>query len=481
MLTTSNNPIVSPPVLPVAAWGPPIAGLDGLTDSQRRMMTAVMAGRNVYCSGIGGTGKTYMINRVQALAASIGLNVAVCAPTGMAAFLIDGMTLHRVFRAEAGIIPPTEAKAIPYLMDKDVVIIDEVSMCRRDLFEYAIRCIRKTEAECAKDNQKLKPGGPTYRWTQLHKQVLLFGDFGQLAPVLKANEAAAYRGLFPSGGLFPFCSPLWSEMGLARADLVEVVRQQDRAFIERLRLIRLGKVSPLSSFLQGQPASPNAVTLCTRNETADKINNSHIKMLAGGRRYDVFVKGNVAQDEMVAERVLHLAPGARVIFINNDKDNRWQNGAAGTVLECREDSIVVRKDGGGDVDVERYRWAIRQPTVQHTLSHFGATPTVIDEVGLAVVAEYSQFPLRLGWAITVHKAQGQTFNEVNIANGRFFADGQLYVALSRCRSEQGLHIMGRLTESDLHVNADFLSFENGTFLLQNLPIPDISQNYLNFA
>ena len=441
---------------PTGAW--PTFSMEGLSPSQIRLMEAVSSGSNVYCSGMGGTGKTYMINSIRKLAAAGGLKVAVCAPTGMASFLIEGLTIHRTFRAETGIIPPYEAKVISFLKDKDIIIVDEISMCRLDLFEYVIRCIQKTQEECFMDNYRAA-GRPPFRSTQIKKQILLFGDFGQLAPVLYSHDKSNYLKHFPDGKVFAFNSPLWEHMGFSEIDLLEVIRQKDQAYIDKLRRVRMGDCEVLRFFRQRQPGSPTAVTLCTRNETADSINNRYLDRLNGIWNYPIYIQGSVSNDEIVAEQTLRLAPGARVIFLTNDKASRWNNGSTGTVLECREDRIIVRKDDGTDVDVERFTWPVREPAKKRVLTSFGGTPTFVEEDDMKVIGEYSQFPLRLGWAITVHKSQGQTLDEVNIADDRFFVEGQLYVALSRCRSEQGLHILGQLHKSDLLVNEDFLSFD----------------------
>ena len=419
-----------------------------LTPSQQNLIRTYQSGGNIYCSGMGGTGKSFMISEIRRLAENSGKQVVICAPTGIAALNVGGVTVHRLLGLSySQPLPPIHNDVLSLA---DVIIMDEVSMCRQDVFNHFMRAVRAAEK-------------------RRRKQVILFGDFGQLPPVLTPKESELYYNYH--NGLYAFSSPMWEQGRFQPIELKEVVRQTDRVFIEKLQRVRNGDTSVLKSFEQNRVASPTAITLCCTNNEVDMINQRELAKLKGRHRsYEMFQIGEANPNESIAERMLELAPGAKVIFINNDRDGRWANGTKGVVVECLEKSVYVNLGNGNVVEVPYATWPVYAYRKTRDLASFRKGHHVEGRIELCRVGSYSQLPLRLAWAITVHKSQGQTYEEVNVAPGRFFAPGQLYVALSRCKTEEGLHITGTLRPSDMHVDPEvmlFLQNESRRTLLQS--------------
>ena len=412
-----------------------------LTPSQLNLISFYKSGVNIYCSGMGGTGKSYMIEVISRMAKSAGRQVVVCAPTGIAALNVDGVTIHRLLGLSCT-LPDALPRGNDVLSLADVVIMDEVSMCRQDVFEHFMRMVRAAEKKRS-------------------KQVILFGDFGQLPPVLTREERELYYDRH--NGLYAFTSSMWGQGRFHHVELKEIVRQTDRGFIEKLRRVRIGDTSVLETFEQNREASPTAITLCCTNREVDLINRRELSKLNDHRKYGMRLSGEVNPNESIADRLLELAPGAKVLFINNDREGRWANGTMGIVVECLDKGVCVMLGNGNVVEVPYTTWPVYGYRKTRDLVSFGARREVAEHIEFCRVGSYSQLPLRLAWAITVHKSQGQTYEEVNIAPGRFFAPGQLYVALSRCKTESGLHITGTLRPSDMHVDPEVMFFlQNGS-------------------
>ena len=416
-----------------------------LTKSQQRAYKAIMSGLNVFLTGHAGTGKSYLLNIVRHELSDAGKNVVVAAPTGIAAINVGGTTLHRLFELKPDIYSD-RAERIPSVLKRtDVLIIDEISMCRIDLFDYIGRVLKKT-----------------HRFIQ----VIVVGDFCQLPPVIpnKGSNSEYFdeKGVldthfgFDVGGGFAFLSEQWTRLNFKTIILEEVVRQNDPQFIDALDRARRGKVEALEyfAFYSNPQVLPKGIYLAGRNAEVNRINAN--KLAAIGQRsyfYNAECKGEVREDDKRgATELLELKVGARIMTTANDSE--YRNGDLGYITALTEDSITVLMDNAPkESEIKRYTWEIIRYQVEITDQ---------DRVLFkrTVVGRYIQFPLKLAWAVTIHKSQGQTFDQVNL-NPQCWDSGQLYVALSRVRSIEGLHLVSPLYDRYLKLDpavSDFYEY-----------------------
>ena len=392
------------------------------TPSQQRAIEAYLEGKNLFCHGDAGTGKSFVVNNIVNDAKQKGKVVLVAAPTGKAARNVNGSTIHSLFRAPIGIIGPEAVFSGKrdkwnrnYIEMADLIIIDEVSMVRYDLFAGVLRTIKEAERKSGK-----------------RKQIIVVGDFFQLPPVLVDKEEEKYTQLYGKD-LFAFQGGLLN--GFFSVKLKEKVRQKDANFAQILDRAREGDESVLGELPISKP-SRKAISLCALNNQADSVNNKMLKKLKDNRLYIGQKVGRVTPEDMFAPMELKLAPGARVLMTVNDVDKRWVNGTDATVLECGDDHLLL-SIAGKEMICEQVTQSITETEIIEETAPNGKKRkrSVQVEVG-----KYTQFPCKLGWAISIHKSQGMTLEEVNIDPSGCFAHGQLYVALSRCKSLDGLHL-----------------------------------------
>ena len=438
-----------------------------LSDEQQALFDYIEGSENnIFVTGRAGTGKSTLLSY---LIENTKKKVAVCAPTGVAALNVGGVTIHSLFGFPFGILGTEDIgrhlnrRTREVLAAIDMLVIDEVSMVNADLMDTMSRAMG-----IARGRRKLPFGGA---------QVVMFGDPYQLAPVPGNNEERAYMAENYQSNWF-FDAHVWREDSLERYELSEIFRQHDEHFKEILNAIRDGSCTQemldyINKCGNRFPPHDDVIRLATINESVNSVNRHRMSRLE--TKPKTFNAIFSAADEkafgrtLPAEPVLELKVGAQVMFIKNDDSStvknpngtgvlkRWVNGTIGTVVDLPSSGGVVVEVDGEAFDVGRSTWEkVRYEIDEQFDEALGRVKEVLVAVPLA---EFQQIPLRLAWAVTVHKSQGQTYDEVVIDMGRgAFSPGQTYVALSRVRSLEGLYLTRAIRMSDIMVDQDVLRF-----------------------
>jgi predicted negative regulator of RcsB-dependent stress response len=412
---------------------------------------------SVFLTGKAGTGKSTFLRYV---CEHTKKKHIVLAPTGIAAINAGGSTLHSFFKLPFYPLLPDDPRFslrdgkihdfLKYtkahrklLQEVELIIIDEISMVRADIIDFIDRVLR-----IYSHNMRDPFGG---------KQMLMVGDVYQLEPVVKSDEREILNRFYPSP--FFFSARVFQEMELVSICLNKVYRQSDPVFINVLDHIRNNTASPahlqlLNTRVGAQLSraeSELAITLATRRDTVDFINQNRLTELPGDSvTLKGEIKGEFPENSLPTQMELELKVGAQVIFVKNDQERRWVNGTLGTIVGMDEnDTLYIVTEDGREVDVERATW--------HNIRYrYNEEERKIEEEELGT---FTQFPIRLAWAITIHKSQGLTFSHVNIdLTGGAFTGGQTYVALSRCTSLDGITLVKEIQRSDVFVKPDIVRF-----------------------
>lgn len=411
-----------------------------LTAEQQAVFDRIELTRDhLFITGRAGTGKSTLLNH---LSWNTEKQIVISAPTGVAALNVGGQTIHSLFRLGIGVIAdheiPQNAEVRKLLNTIDTLVIDEVSMVNADLMDAIDRSLRQAR------QRPLEAFGGV--------QVVLFGDPYQLAPVPGDGDERAYFADHYRSMWF-FDAKVWDETSLEIVELTEVHRQHDDEFKFMLNAVRFGMVTKeIADRLNGAGARPapteGAITLATRNDSVNRINQAALARLPGRvLSAKAEISGDFGGRAYPADENLELKVGAQVMFLRNDADQRWVNGTVGTVTKI--DSTVWVEVDGEVHEVDPVAWE------KHRYSYAPESKQLTKEV----IGEFTQFPLRLAWAVTIHKSQGQTYDQAVVDLGaRVFSPGQTYVALSRLTTLEGLYLTRPLRPSDIIVDPAVQAF-----------------------
>jgi ATP-dependent DNA helicase PIF1 len=404
---------------------------------------------HIFVTGRAGTGKSTLLNH---LSWHTSKQVVICAPTGVAALNVGGQTIHSLFRLPIGVIADHEIEQTRELRKLlgtlDTIVIDEVSMVNADLLDAVDRSLRQ-----ARQRPHEAFGGA---------QVVLFGDPYQLAPVPgDADERAYFEDQYRS--MWFFDAKVWGEADLTIYELSVIHRQHEAEFKYMLNAVRHGRVTAeIAKRLNDTGARPaptdGAITLATTNSTVTRINSAELAKLPGrALTARAEVSGEFGGRSYPADEALELKVGAQVMFLRNDSDQRWVNGSIGNVTKI--DSTVWVEVDGETHQVQPAVWE------KYRYSYSQVTKSLKKDI----VAEFTQFPLRLAWAVTIHKSQGKTYDRAIVDLGqRSFAPGQTYVALSRISELDGLYLSRPLRPSDIIVDDNVVRFMAGSVAIPGI-------------
>lgn len=425
--------------------------MHSFTYLQQYGYNVLMAGYSVFLTGDAGTGKTYLLNKFIQDQKARNRNVMVCAPTGIAALHINGVTLHHQFKADikTNVDTKTYDEVVYELADVDTLIIDEISICRIDLFEYVVKYIFGANSI---RKQRNKP----------KIQVVLSGDFLQLPPVITEEDRKILNKFYNRDIAmgFAFESQYWKMLDLHIVILTEVVRQENNEFLQILNRIRLGDKTAVDYIMQNCSKVPlqDAVNLYGKNNSVTERNIAELNNLPTELyTHEAIITGAAKITDTNAEMILPLKVGARVMTLTNkemeDGSLIYGNGSLGTVVSINDDSVTVEFDDGFIENIEQYEWKIEEYYVENS------NTTSFPKLCKREIGKVIQYPLKLAYAITIHKAQGQTYNAVNI-NPYTWDCGQLYVALSRVKDIKNLYITSEINYDYLVISLNVIKFYN---------------------
>ena len=426
-------------------------------DFQFGLDTLEKTSKNLFITGRAGTGKSTLLHLFKNTTRK---KCVVLAPTGVAALNVQGQTIHSFFGFPAKFFGTDEIKKrrdVRLYKKMEVLIIDEISMVRAEMIDHIDRFLRVNRDD-------YRPFGGV--------QVVFFGDLFQLPPVVSTPEEQHFfqtyyeTPYFFSAKVFKHTpSVFYEKFELEMLELKKVYRQEARHFIRLLDAVRVGAVDydDLDDLnqrhIQNFKEKDYFITLSPRNAVVDDINSRELRNLSIQEfSYTAEINGAFDPKQFPTEGVLRLKLGAQVMFIKNDPKREYVNGTIGKVVKLDLDRIVVQveeRDGTTkNIEVEQQTWEI----MRYTLSGDGS------DIKTDVVGSFKQYPLKLAWAITIHKSQGKTFDKVIIdLSGGAFEVGQTYVALSRCRTLDGIVLKSKIQPRDIKVDERIVDFYERQF------------------
>lgn len=431
--------------------------IESLNEDQRNAYEKLVnSSDNFFVTGKAGTGKSYLLNT---LVNHIGKNYAIVAPTGIAAIQVGGQTIHSFFSLSPTIQAAYDMnevhnglseKRIAILKNLDLLIIDEISMVRVDLMDMI-----DAKLKAARGNDR--PFGGC--------RVIAFGDLYQLPPVVEDDIDILKFFSDRYGTVFFFGAPVLSKNPFKIIELTQIERQkEDDGFKELLNAIREGEYSSdlldkLNTRCVDCPKDVECITLVTTNSAADSINNQHLSELSSEEHiYHGEVEGNYDLEDLPTNMILRLKEGAQIMMLRNNP-GKWVNGSIGKIVSLDSDIIKVKIKGSGVFSVDKETWTKYEYIYDEKKKHIEKKD----------VGYFKQYPIKIAYAITIHKSQGQTLDcaEVDYSSMHAFAAGQTYVALSRCESFSKLYLTVPLTVEDIKVSQEIIDFMKGTFISNN--------------
>ena len=422
----ASSPAVAPPRWP--------AGIEPTSEFLAAHEFLREGAGHLFVTGRAGTGKSTLLRCLRDLVAD---EMVIVAPTGLAAVNVGGQTIHSFFGFPPRLIRPDDIRRSRngrIMRRLKFLVIDEVSMVRSDIMWAIDQSLRVNRG------RPREPFGGV--------RLAMFGDLHQLPPVIDEAEVASHLESEHGGPFFFSVAALREGVGTALIELTQVFRQKDEALIRVLNRVRDGdadeddlavlneRVHPIRTLAEGEPY----VILTPTNAAARRINMAYLAALPGAaREFQAGLTGDFNESAQPTDATLILKPGAKVMLLRNDSDRRWVNGTIARVARLEEDRVWVEVDGK-EHEIERVAWENRR------YAYDKAEEKIVE----TVAGTFRQFPLRLAWALTIHKSQGLTLDKVYIDLGRgTFAHGQAYVALSRCRTMEGLAFARSLRPSDI--------------------------------
>lgn len=406
--------------------------------------------KNIFVTGKAGTGKSTLL---QIFRSSTQKNCVILAPTGVAAVNVKGQTIHSFFRFKTDVTLDSVAKMrVPKSRRRlyeglDTIVIDEISMVRSDMLDCIELFLRL--------NGKVKsaPFGGV--------QIIFFGDLYQLPPVVMRHERALFNG--PYNSCYFFDAKCYADLNLQCFELEEVHRQKEDIFLELLNAVRNKNMMRHHFDVLKSRYQPHFfpdkddfyVYLTTTNAMADKVNSEQLEQITRAEHaFEGDITGDFESKYLPAQLSFKCKVGAQVMLLNNDAHKRWVNGSIAKVISCSSDedgegSIKVELADGREVDVHPFTWEMFQFKYNEDS----------ERIESDCIGAFTQFPLRLAWAVTIHKSQGKTFDRVivDVGNGAF-AHGQIYVALSRCTTFEGLILRKPIRLRDIHLDQKVVHF-----------------------
>lgn len=394
-----------------------------------------------FITGQAGTGKSTILKYFRE---NSNKNIVVLAPTGLAAVNVNGQTVHSFFKFPLNLLDLTQIKTAhnkKLYKNLDTIIIDEVSMVRADVIDAI--------------DTFLRINGPSKSKSFGGVQMVFVGDLFQLPPVLTSSERDYFLTKYPSP--YFLSSNVFGKIKLKMIELSKIYRQSDQNFIDILNKIRVNEANWTEINELNKRFEPNFeikdndfyITLTATNRQSELINHQKLDQIKKPiRQFSAEVEGNFAANLFPNDAIVRLKVGSQVLFVKNDSKSRWVNGTIGKVVRFDGTKVVVMTMDG-IVEVEMESW---------DMTKFELDP-ISGKLDNEIIGTFRQLPLRLAWAITIHKSQGQTFDKVVLdITGGIFAHGQLYVALSRCSNLQGLVLRKKIYPGAIIIDEQIVEF-----------------------